>query len=163
MTFVRQLVQASIDEHYTCRLSCSRCRIKWASTSGGVCAATGADSDRRTLHGPSVLKLVQTPTNEHYTCLVYCSLRRLRLTSTTRLSLVAKPPGGKVGNSIETRCAVEIRTVLSVISCVNGPSGDPNGSGHGHATIGIDDVKIESEDAGRIECVNSCITIALSV
>ena len=49
--------------------------------------------------------------------------------------------------SVEFRCAVQICTISSVISCVNGPSGDPSGSGHGHATIGIGDVKIESEDA----------------
>ena len=74
-------------------------------------------------------------------------MAHIAVSESSGLSLVAKPPGGKVGNSIETRCAVEIRTILSVISCVNGPSGDPNGSGHGHATIGIGDVKIESEDA----------------
>ena len=45
------------------------------------------------------------------------------------LSLVAKSPGGKVGISIEFCCAVQILTILGVISgdCANGPSGDPSG------------------------------------
>ena len=54
--------------------------------------------------------------------------------------------GGRVGISVEFRCAVLICTISSAIACVNGPSGGPSGSGHGHATIGIGDVKIESDN-----------------
>ena len=73
MPSVLQLMQTPTDEHYTCHLCCSWCRLRLTNTIRVVCAEAGAGSESRALLVPSVLQLVQAPTDGHHTCRLYCS------------------------------------------------------------------------------------------